>query len=96
MGSESIPIFFRFKDYLFPFYVSLFCEFLHRYRIRKVGLISIFSVILFFYQPYMVYQNMFSKELRGYFIPYASYLSEKNQNHYNALKNDFVRDYMNW
>ena len=94
MASENLLIAFRFKDYLFPFYLFVFCRCFQNIKLRKRVAISVAYLALFFYQPIMVHVTMFTVDTKDYLVPYASYLSNKNHMHYNRLKLDFVRDYM--
>ena len=96
VGAENIPIFFRFKDYLFPFFLYIFCRFIENNKIKRVIFLPMFSILLFFYQPIAVHLAMFYGDYSFTFTPYASYLSDENHFLYDRYKVPFVSDYMNW
>ena len=94
MTSENLSIFFRFKDYLFPFYLYLLCRFVQDSKIQRSALFIAILFIAYFYQPIRVHISMFSNEAKQTLVPYASYFSDKNHSHYDRMKKSFVRDYM--
>lgn len=96
MGTEDIPIFFRFKDYLFPFFLYAFCHFIENAITNRRVLLPVFAMVLFFYQPIAVHLAMFCGEYSHTLVPYASYLSDENHFLYDRNKVSFVPDYMNW
>lgn len=94
MASENLSIFFRFKDFLFPFYLYLLCRFVQNSKIERNTFLTAILFIVYFYQPIRVHISMFSNEAKHTLVPYASYFSDKNHSHYDRMKKSFVRDYM--